>query len=151
MWQIAQQNHLLTDLEDVFGKNRAAVLLSLAIFFASDPGAVASEFEIYSHHTWLPCSPLSSQEVSEVFQSILNPEVMRFLHKRIQHSKSSEQNSLYWSFDTTSISSYSETIRKTAYGYSKENPELPQLNLGLIVSENSRRTPVLQSSGRFNF
>ena len=62
---------------------------------------------------------------------------MRFLHKRIQHSKSSEQNSLYWSFDTTSISSYSETIRKTAYGYSKENPELPQLNLGLIVSENS--------------
>ena len=33
----AQQNHLLTDLEDVFGKNRAAVLLSLAIFFASDP------------------------------------------------------------------------------------------------------------------
>lgn len=137
LWQIAQQTHLLADLEDVFGKNRAAVLLSLAIFFASDPGAVASEFEIYSHHTWLPCSPLSSQEVSEVFQSILNPEVMRFLHKRIQHSKSSEQNSLYWSFDTTSISSYSETIRKTAYGYSKENPELPQLNLGLIVSENS--------------
>ncbi len=114
---------------------------------------LASEFEIYSHHTWLPCSPLSSQEVSEVFQSILNPEVMRFLHKRIQHSKSSEQNSLYWSFDTTSTLFFTpgETIRKTAYGYSKENPELPQLNLGLIVSENSGRTSVLQSSGRFNF
>lgn len=137
LWQIALQNRLLLHLEEVFGKNQAATLLSLAIFFASDPGAVASEFEIYSRQTFLPCSPLTSQQVSETFQNICNPKVMTFLRKRIEYSKSAQQEPVYWSFDTTSISSYSETIRKTAYGYSKENSELPQLNLGLIVSENS--------------
>ncbi|WP_438709532.1 hypothetical protein [Turicimonas muris] len=46
------------------------VLLSLAILSLPPiRGAVASEFEIYSHHTWLPCSPLSFSEVSEVFQA----------------------------------------------------------------------------------
>lgn len=137
MWQIALQNRLLLHLEEVFGKNQAATLLSLAIFFASDPGAVASEFEIYSRQTFLPCSPLTSQKVSETFQNICNPEVMTFLRKRIEYSKSAQQEPVYWSFDTTSIYSNSETIRKTVYGYSKENSELPQLNLGLIVSENS--------------
>lgn len=137
LWEVAKQNEMLSDLKKVFGENRAAILLSLAIFFASDPGAVASEFEIYSRHTWLPCSPLDSQEVSDLFQRITNTEIMEFLSKRIEYSKHPEDGAVYWSFDTTSISSYSETIRKVSYGYSKENPELPQLNLGLIVSENS--------------
>lgn len=62
---------------------------------------------------------------------------MSFLRKRLLYSQLETKGDVYWSFDTTSISSYSETIRKVAYGYSKENSELPQLNLGLIVSEYS--------------
>ena len=137
LWEIAKQNHLQADLEAVFGKDRAAYLLSLAIFFAADPGAVASEFEIYSAQTWLPCTPTTSQHVSDLFEQVSNPEIMSFLRKRLLYSQLETKGDVYWSFDTTSISSYSETIRKVAYGYSKENSELPQLNLGLIVSEYS--------------
>ena len=137
LWEIAKQNHLQADLKAVFGKDRAAYLLSLAIFFAADPGAVASEFEIYSAQTWLPCTPTTSQHVSDLFEQVSNPEIMSFLRKRLLYSQLETKGDVYWSFDTTSISSYSETIRKVAYGYSKENSELPQLNLGLIVSEYS--------------
>ena len=62
---------------------------------------------------------------------------MAFLKRRLFRSQQDSEGGVYWSFDTTSISSYSETIRKVSYGYSKENPELPQINLGLIVSESS--------------
>lgn len=137
LWEIARQNHMMDDLEDVFGKDKAAVMLSLSIFFSADPGAVASEFEIYSRHTWLPCAPQTSQEVSDLFERITNSEIMAFLRKRLVHSQTDSDGSVYWTFDTTSISSYSETIRKVSYGYSKENPDLPQINLGLIVSETS--------------
>lgn len=33
LWEIARQNHMMDDLEDVFGKDKAAVMLSLSIFF----------------------------------------------------------------------------------------------------------------------
>ena len=137
LWEIAKQNHVAADLEAVFGKDTASLLLSLSIFFATDPGAVASEFEIYSHHTWLPGPPATSQQISDLFQQLSNPEIMAFLKRRLFRSQQDSEGGVYWSFDTTSISSYSETIRKVSYGYSKENPELPQINLGLIVSESS--------------
>ncbi len=112
-----------------------------------------SEFEIYSHHTWLPCSPLSSQEVSEVFQSILNPEVMRFLHKKgfntlnLPRAEFSFIGALTPPLSLLTLKPSEKLPMVTA----KENPELPQLNLGLIVSENSGEPLYYKSSGRFNF
>lgn len=40
-------------------------------------------------------------------------------------------------YDSTSISSYSETLAQVQYGKNKENDTLPQLNLLLIFGETS--------------
>ncbi len=71
LWQIAQQTHLLADLEDVFGKRPCGVvLLSLAIFFASDAKApLPQNLKSTAITLGCLCSPLSSQEVSEVFKA----------------------------------------------------------------------------------
>lgn len=135
--EIAKQNGMQKDLETVFGPGTSKSLLSLAIFFASDPGAAASEYPIYSRHTLLPGAPLDSERVSELFEQLTNPDIVKYLHLRVDRAKSGKDGPEFWSFDTTSISSYSETIAKVSYGHSKEDASLPQINLGLIVSEGS--------------
>ena len=43
----------------------------------------------------------------------------------------------YWAFDTTSISSFSKTIRRVKYGKNKEEDSLPQFNIALLLDEIS--------------
>lgn len=40
-------------------------------------------------------------------------------------------------YDTTSISSYSETLRQVRYGYDKKHDPLPQINLALVYSQKT--------------
>ena len=43
----------------------------------------------------------------------------------------------YWAYDSTSISSYSETLMQVKYGKNKDGEKLPQINLALIFGEES--------------
>ncbi|MCR5303295.1 MAG: transposase, partial [Lachnospiraceae bacterium] len=43
----------------------------------------------------------------------------------------------YWAYDTTSISSYSETLKQVKYGKNKDDDHLPQINLALLFGERS--------------
>ena len=52
-----------------------------------------------------------------------------------------DENPLYrfskWAYDTTSISSYSETLRQVKYGKNKDGDRLPQINLAILFGEES--------------
>lgn len=54
---------------------------------------------------------------------------------RLQGKRRVEEK--YWAYDSTSISSYSETLAQIQYGKNKENDKLPQLNLLLVFGEKS--------------
>lgn len=43
----------------------------------------------------------------------------------------------YWAYDTTSISSYSESLKQVKYGMNKDHDPLPQINLALLFGEDS--------------
>jgi transposase len=43
----------------------------------------------------------------------------------------------FFAYDTTSISSYSKTLKQVQYGYNKENDKLPQINLAVVFGEKS--------------
>ena len=58
---------------------------------------------------------------------------MRFL--RLQGKRRVEKE--YWAYDSTSISSYSESLKQVKYGKNKDGEKLPQINLALIFGENS--------------
>lgn len=76
---------------------------------------------------------ISSQRSSELFQSITEEQKMRFF--RLQGKRRSEKE--YWAYDTTSISSYSETLRQVKYGKNKDGDHLPQINLAILFGEES--------------
>lgn len=46
-------------------------------------------------------------------------------------------NGMMLAFDSTSISTYSNTIEIAEYGHAKQNPELKQVNLFLVCDERS--------------
>ena len=76
---------------------------------------------------------ISSQRSSELFQSITEEQKMKFF--RLQGERRSEKE--YWAYDTTSISSYSETLRQVKYGKNKDGEHLPQINLAILFGEES--------------
>ena len=76
---------------------------------------------------------ISSQRSSELFQSITEEQKMKFF--RLQGERRSEKE--YWAYETTSISSYSETLRQVKYGKNKDGDCLPQINLAILFGEES--------------
>lgn len=81
-----------------------------------------------------PCGEdISSQDSSRLFASISEGNVRDFA--RLQGKRRLEKE--YWAYDSTSISSYSETLKQVRYGKNKESDHLPQINLLLLFGEQS--------------
>lgn len=76
---------------------------------------------------------IPSQRSTELFQSITEEQKMKFF--RLQGERRAENE--YWAYDTTSISSYSQTLNQVKYGKNKENDRLPQINLAVLFGEKS--------------
>jgi transposase len=74
-----------------------------------------------------------SQRSSEVFASISEDDRSRFFKLQKKHRHEDE----YWAYDTTSLSSYSKTLKQVQYGKNKEGDRLPQLNLALVFGQKS--------------
>lgn len=76
---------------------------------------------------------ISSPRSTELFSRITDDQVNEFF--RLQGRRRVEDE--YWAYDSTSISSYSETLAQIQYGKNKEDDKLPQLNLLLVFGEKS--------------
>ena len=76
---------------------------------------------------------IPSQRSSDIFMEIREGAIQQFF--RLQGKRRAEQE--YWAYDTTSISSYSETLKQAQYGFNKEGDNLPQINLALVFGEQS--------------
>jgi transposase len=86
-----------------------------------------------------PNLPLSSQSLSNLLDSIGNRGMHLDLSKKLIENQSTSSTLIY---DITSLSSYSQKISLLEFGYSRDNPDLPQINLSLIVDQ-VRGIPVM--------
>lgn len=77
---------------------------------------------------------IPSQRSTEIFQSVTEEAKMHFF--RLQGKRRAEKE--YWAYDSTSISSRSDTLRQVKYGKNKDDDHLPQINLALVFGEESR-------------
>ena len=77
---------------------------------------------------------IPSQRSTEIFQSVTEEAKMHFF--RLQGKRRAEKE--YWAYDSTSISSRSETLRQVKYGKNKDDDQLPQINLALVFGEESK-------------
>ena len=128
-WEFLRHNRILADLEDVFGVRDARLIAALALYKLDGYDAMTT-FEDWVPQVWLPSvTPVPGQRISELLERINDVKVDEYYRRRYQRCLSGSANGhTTLSFDSTSIGTYSKTIKNAAYGHAKQNPELPQIN-----------------------
>jgi len=131
--QIGKQTGVEADLKACFPEDYRKIL-SIAYYLIIEENNALSRFPHWNRlHIHPYGNDIASQRSSELFQSIDEEGRMRFFEKQGKRRIEKE----YWAFDTTSISSYSETLNQVKKGRNKEHDRLPQINLALLFGEQS--------------
>ena len=78
-------------------------------------------------------SCIPSQRSSDLFATVTEESKNHFF--RLQAKRRSDNE--YWAYDTTSISSYSESLNQVKYGINKDHDPLAQINLAMLFGEES--------------
>lgn len=131
--QIGELTGVKADLKACF-PNDYKKILSLGYFLIMEDNNSLSRFPYWQKlHTHPYKKEISSQRSSELLQSIDEESRINFFRKQGKRRSENE----YWAFDTTSISSYSETLKQVKMGRNKEYDRLPQINLALLFGEKS--------------
>jgi len=130
---IGESLGITTDLKACF-PNSYKQILSIAYFLILEDRNSLIRFPKWDrthHHPFGSC--ITSQRSSDIFSAITDEAKERFF--RLQGKRRSENE--YWAYDTTSISSYSETLKQVKYGVNKDHDPLPQINLALLFGQES--------------
>lgn len=125
---------ITSDLKTCFPENYKQIL-SIAYFLILEDRNSLIRFPKWArthYHPFGTCIP--SQRSSDIFACVTEESKERFF--RLQGNRRLENE--YWAYDTTSISSYSESLKQVKYGLNKDNDPLPQINLALLFGEESR-------------
>jgi transposase len=131
--QIGRVTGVQDDLKTCFPDNYKQIL-SLAYYLIMEDKNPLFRFEKWGAiHKHPHGEDISSQRSSELFASITTDAQMKFFRRQGKRRIEKE----YWAYDSTSISSYSETLRQVQYGKNKDGDDLPQLNLLLVFGEQS--------------
>lgn len=131
--QIGEVTGVTNDLKMCFPKTYKQILSIAYYLILEDKNPMSRFWKWDQLHRHPYGKNIPSQRSSELFQSITEEDKMHFF--RLQGKRRAEHE--YWAYDTTSISSYSETLRQVRYGKNKEGDALPQLNLALLFGEDS--------------
>jgi transposase len=136
---IAERDGLLETLQSCFPDIWAELfMLACFLIVTGDPFVYCEEW-IKSAES-LPVGSMSSQRVSELLAAIEQAERERFYAKWCSFRCERE----YLALDITSTSSYSELIEDVEWGYNRDHEELPQINICLLMGEQSM-LPIYQT------
>jgi len=131
--EIGKQLGIITDLKQCFPDTYKQIL-SIAYYLIIEDKNPLSRFSKWSNlHKHPYGKDIPSQRSSELFASIIEESKEHFFH--LQGKRRIEQE--YWAYDTTSISSYSESLKQVRYGKNEDSEPLPQINLALLFGEES--------------
>ena len=131
--QIGIETGITADLKACFPKTYKQIL-SVAYYLILEDQNPLFRFKKWAKLHMHPYgADIPSQRSTELFQSITEEEKMHFF--RLQGKRRFESEC--WAYDSTSISSYSETMKQFKYGKNKDGENLPQINLAILFGEES--------------
>lgn len=132
--RIVEDLGVMQDLEACFGE-LAKPIRSLAYYLVLEDRAPMSRFGKWARtHEHPFAKDIPSQRSSELFGAITEDAKQRFFV--LQSNRRSEEE--YLAYDTTSISSYSQSMKQVKYGVNKDHDPLAQINLALLFGQSSR-------------
>lgn len=133
---VIKELHIDEHLKDLLNENDRRMVLVISINRIVRPTAM------YNIKTWYESSflsrefpelPLTSQRISDLLSRIGESNVPSMFMGKIVSSLGTKSVLMY---DITSFSSYSGLINLLECGYSRDDPELPQINLSMIMDKN---------------
>jgi transposase len=136
--EIAARIGLLATLEKVFPEAWRDIF-DLACFLVSNGEPFMYCQDWLSKTEAFPAS-LTSVDITRLLCSLNHEERERFFSQWGGYRGEKE----YLALDITSVSSYSELIDEVEWGYNRDGEKLPQVNLCMLLGEQSR-LPVFQS------
>lgn len=130
---IGEFTGVAADLKESFPEDFQKIQ-SLAYYLILENECPMYRFSKWAGNHYHPfAQDLTSQRISELFDSISEEAKMSFFKKQTQRRAEKE----YLAYDTTSISSYSELIAHVRNGKNKDGDSLPQVNLALVFGQHS--------------
>ena len=131
--RVAETIGLNDVLRHVFPKTCEKILVLAYFMVASGEPALYCE-DWLNRVDSIEAGELSSQRISELLLAINDAERMAFYE---QWGKTRQEQE-YFALDITSVSSYSELIGDVAWGYNRDGEKLPQVNVCMLVGEESK-------------
>ncbi len=132
--QIGEETGLTADLKTCFPDTYKQIQ-SIAYYLVLEDQNPLFRFKKWAAiHRHPYGKDIPSQRSTEIFQSVTEEARMHFF--RLQGKRRVEKE--YWAYDSTSISSRSDTLGQVKYGKNKDDDHLPQINLTLVFGEKSR-------------
>ena len=125
-------------LKEVFGP-LGKDLFNLAVFTA------LSDFANQDYEVWLADNLLlgarhqDGRRVSELLSAVTSEKFDEYFvaRNRERNEKDTLGGSPLWALDSTSISTYSKTIKLAAHGYNKQGEDLAQINLVDVIDQDT--------------
>ena len=137
---IAEASGLIEVLQKSLGKTWQEVfMLASFLVVTGDPFVYCEDWLNYTES--LPVGSMSSQRVSELLKSISVNSRDRFYSAWCEIRSERE----YLALDITSSSSYSELIEDVEWGYNRDNENLQQINICMLMGLNSM-LPIYQTT-----
>ena len=130
---IAEQLGITTDLKQVFPDSYKKILSITYYLILEEQGALFRFEKWGTLHKHPFGKDIPSQRSSELFASITEFQKQQFFTFQGKRKVDKE----FWAYDTTSISSYSETLSQIQYGHNKDHDPLAQLNLAIVFGAES--------------
>ncbi|MBR6000022.1 MAG: transposase, partial [Oxalobacter sp.] len=130
-------------LKELYGEKKATQFLDTAIYQLLDKGS-ADCFEEWAVEQYLPeaSAGLNGRKISSLLQGVSEADWDRYWRLRFEHAakegggQGAGNGLRYLAFDSTSISTYA-AYEHAAYGHAKQNPELRQVNLAVVMDQFS--------------
>jgi transposase len=132
--EIAKDTGISADLKMCFPDSYKQIL-SIAYYLILEDKNPLSRFPRWAAtHKHPYGTDIPSQRSSELFASISEAEKQHFF--KLQGKRRMEKE--YLAYDTTSISSYSKSLKQVRYGMNKDHDSLEQINLALLFGQESK-------------
>ena len=127
-------------LNRVFGaRNINKKILSLAYFLNMNENNAMSRYEGFAEKHRLPWQKqLTPSAITRIFQNITSDKIDRFialLNELTMERDEKLKSCKYWALDSTSISTHSVKLAKSAFGHNKDGDMLPQINVLMVVNQ----------------
>jgi len=131
---IGEKLGIIDDLKSCFPDSYKQIL-SIAYYLIMEDRNPMSRFPKWAlTHIHPFGKDIPSQRSSELFGLVNEDSKQKFFLLQGKRRLESE----FLAYDTTSVSSYSQSLKQVKYGLNKDHDPLPQINLALLFGEESR-------------